>query len=68
VAVRAAFDEVPYDGQVVRMGTPCRIIGVRKDIRKTIGKTFVETVHVTLEERKKQGINGKIILYKTGRI
>ena len=48
VAVHATFDGVPYDGQVVRMGTPCHIIGVRKDI----GKTFGDTVHVTLCERQ----------------
>jgi len=34
VAVHATFDDVPYDGQIVRMGTPCHIIGVRKDIRR----------------------------------
>lgn len=51
LAVHATFDGVPYDGQVVRMGTPDYIIGVRKDIRKKIGKTFGDTVEVTIEER-----------------
>lgn len=49
--VHATFDGEPYDGQIVRMGTPCYIIGVRKDIRKKIGKTFGDTVHVTFTER-----------------
>lgn len=49
--VHATFDGVPYDGQIVRMGTPCHIIGVRKDIRKKIGKTFGDTVHVAFTER-----------------
>ena len=53
VAVHATFDGEPYDGQVVRMGTPCHIIGVRKDIRQKIGKGFGDMVHVTLEERRK---------------
>lgn len=53
VPVHATFDGVPYDGQVVRMGTPCHIIGVRKDIRKQIGKNFGDTLHVTLQERVK---------------
>lgn len=53
VAVHATFDGEPYDGQVVRMGTPCHIIGVRKDIRRKIGKTFGDTVHVTIQERVK---------------
>ena len=52
VPVHATFDGVPYDGQVVKMGTPCHIIGIRKDIRAQIGKQFGDTVHVTLRERK----------------
>ena len=52
--VHATFDGVSYDGQIVKMGTPCYVIGVRKDIRKQIGKSFGDTVHVTFYERKKQ--------------
>ena len=51
LSVHATFDGVPYDGQIVKMGTPCYIIGVRKDIRKQIGKSFGDTVHVTFCER-----------------
>ena len=51
VLVHATFDGVPYDGQVVRMGTPCHIIGIRKDIRARIGKSFGDTVHVAIKER-----------------
>ncbi|MBQ2189221.1 MAG: DUF1905 domain-containing protein [Bacteroidales bacterium] len=50
--VEVPFDGVPYDGQIVKMGTPCYIIGVRKDIRKQIGKTFGDKVKVTFQERK----------------
>ena len=32
---------------------PCYIIGLRKDIRKQIGKTFGDTVHVMFTERTK---------------
>ena len=49
--VHATFDGVPYDGQIVKMGTPCYIIGLRKDIRKQIGKSFGDPVHVTFYER-----------------
>lgn len=49
--VNATFDGVPYRGQVVKMGTPCYIIGVTKQIRKQINKTFGDTVEVTLKER-----------------
>lgn len=51
VLVHATFDGEPYDGQVVKMGTPCHIIGIRKDIRAKIGKQPGDTIHVTLEER-----------------
>jgi hypothetical protein len=52
VLVHATFDGEPYDGQVVRMGTPCHIIGIRKDIRAKIGKQAGDVVAVTLRERE----------------
>ena len=52
LSVHATFDGIPYDGQIVKMGPPCYIIGVRKDIRKQIGKTFGDKVRVTFRERK----------------
>ncbi len=51
VAVNATFDGEPYAGSVVRMGTPCHILGLRKDIRKKIGKQPGDIVHVTITER-----------------
>ncbi|HBI71928.1 MAG TPA: DUF1905 domain-containing protein [Lachnospiraceae bacterium] len=53
VLVHATFDGEPYDGQVVRMGTPCHIIGLRKDIRSKILKQPGDMVHITLREREK---------------
>ena len=53
LSVHATFDGEPYDGQIVKMGTPCFIIGVRKDIRKQIGKSFGDMVHVSIEEALK---------------
>ena len=55
--IHASFDGVPYFGQIVKMGTPCYIIGIRKDIRKQIGKSFGDMVHVTFCERDKYGNN-----------
>jgi len=52
VPVRASFDGEPYDGQLVKMGTPCHIIGIRKDIRAKIGKQAGDSIHVTLSERE----------------
>lgn len=52
VPVHATFDGEPYDGQLVKMGTPCHIIGLRKDIRTKIGKQPGDSIHVTLTERE----------------
>lgn len=52
VKVHATFDGEPYDGSVVRMGTPCHIIGLRKDIRRKIGKQPGDRVQVTIKERE----------------
>lgn len=46
--VHATFDGYPYDGLVLKMGTPQYIIGIRKDIRSKIGKQKGDTVRVTL--------------------
>ncbi len=53
VSVHATFDGEPYDGQVVKMGTPCHIIGMRKELRAKIGKQPGDCVQVTIKEREK---------------
>ena len=57
VPVNATFDGVPYQGSLVKMGTPCHIIGIRKEIRKQIGKHPGDTVSVTIEERINKNSN-----------
>ena len=52
VKVSATFDGVPYNGSIVKMGLPCYILGVRKDIRAKIGKQPGDTVEVTVQERE----------------
>lgn len=52
VKVKATFDGVEYDGSLVKMKTPCHIIGLRKDIRSQIGKQPGDTVKVTIRERE----------------
>jgi len=53
----ATFDGLSYEGSVVNMGVKnpngsvCYIIGVRKDIRASIGKQPGDTVRVTIRER-----------------
>ncbi len=51
VKVHATFDGHPYDGSLVRMGTPCHIIGIRKEIRSDIAKQPGDVIHVTIKER-----------------
>ena len=52
--VEATFDGEPYRGSVVNMGVKdaegniCYIIGITKSIRQRIGKSFGDTVEVTL--------------------
>ena len=52
--VEATFDSEPYSGCVVNMGVKdaeghiCYIIGITKAIRQQIGKSFGDTVKVTL--------------------
>lgn len=52
--VEATFDGEHYSGSVVNMGVKdadgkiCYIIGITKAIRQRIGKTFGDTVDVTL--------------------
>ena len=55
--VRAEFGKgrvkgQPYDGSLVRMGTPGHILGVRRDIRAKIGKQPGDVVSVTVQERQ----------------
>lgn len=52
VKVHATFDDAEYDGSLVKMKTPCHIIGLRQDIRKQIGKQPGDTIKVTIIERE----------------
>lgn len=42
VKVHATFDGADYDGSI------CYILGIRKDIRKKIGKEIGDSVHVVV--------------------
>ena len=54
VPVRALIDQQPYRGTLVRMGSACHMLIVRKDIREKIGKSFGDTVDVVLEEDREE--------------
>lgn len=51
VPVTATFDGEKYSGSLVKMGTQCHIIGIRKDIRAKIGKQAGDVIKVTIMER-----------------
>ncbi len=53
VPVHATFDGEHYDGSLVKMKTPCHIIGIRKEIRVKIGKQAGDVIKVTIKEREK---------------
>jgi hypothetical protein len=56
--VHAQFNGEPYEGSIVNMGlknkdgTICYIIGIRKDIRAKINKTFGDKINVKITERE----------------
>lgn len=58
VKVHAEFDGIPYDGSIVNMGIKdqdgniCYIIGLLKSIRKELGKSQGDPIHLVIEERK----------------
>ena len=49
VKVKATLDGEPYRGPLVRMGGACHVLGVRKEIREKIGKTFGDEIDIVLE-------------------
>lgn len=59
VKVLATFDGHPYRGSLVRMGTDCHIIGIRKDIRKAIGKQPGDSISVTIREDAGESVKEK---------
>ncbi len=50
VKVKAIIEGIPYQGSLVRMGGPCHILGVLKEIREKSGKSFGDEIEVTVEE------------------
>ena len=57
VKAHAVFDGIPYDGSIVNMGLKnddgsiCYVIGVLKAIRKELGKSDGDMIHVVITGR-----------------
>jgi len=49
VPVKVTFDGIPYRGSMVKMGAPCHILLILKEIREKLGKDRGDTVHVAVE-------------------
>jgi hypothetical protein len=47
--VKAMIEGIPYHSTLMRMGTECHMLGILKEIREQIGKTFGDEVTVTVE-------------------
>ena len=56
VKVKVKFDNVDYRGSIVKMGLPCYMIGITKEIRNKIGKTYGDIVSVELERDEEERI------------
>ena len=50
VKIKATIEGEPYRGTLMRMGEPCYILGILKNIREKIGRDFGDEVEVMLEE------------------
>lgn len=48
VKVVCYFDDVEYKGSLVKMGTQCHIVGIKKEIRRKIGKGIGDKVQIRL--------------------
>ena len=47
--IKAMIEGVPYRGTLTRMGTDCHILGICKNIRKQIGRTFGDEITIVIE-------------------
>ena len=48
IKVRSTFDGAEYRGSLAKMGHHCHCLGITKEIRKKIGKSEGDMVHVVL--------------------
>lgn len=51
VKVKAVFDDVVlYRGSLAKMGMPCHFLGITKDVRFQLDKTFGDEIKVVIEQ------------------
>jgi hypothetical protein len=47
--VKAMIEGIPYRGLLTRMGSDCHILGIRKEIREQLGRSFGDALTITVE-------------------
>lgn len=51
VKVKAIFDgKVEYRGSLAKMGFPCHVLGITKEIRQKLGKSLGDTITVEIQQ------------------
>lgn len=53
IPVICHFENIEYRGSLVKMGTDCHIIGIRKEIMQKLNKKIGDKINVNIEEDKK---------------
>lgn len=56
VKVKVKFDNVDYRGSIVKMGLPCYMIGITKEIRNKISKSYGDIISVELQKDDEERI------------
>ena len=56
VKVKVKFDNVYYRGSIVKMGLPCYMIGITKEIRNKISKSYGDIISVELQKDDEERI------------
>ncbi|WP_411170116.1 DUF1905 domain-containing protein [Clostridium sp. MB05] len=56
VKIKAKFDSIEYRGSIVKMGLPCYMIGITKEIRNKIGKTYGDVISVEIEKDEEERV------------
>jgi hypothetical protein len=56
VKVKVWFDGFLYRGSLVKMGHPCHIVGLNKEVRKAINKNPGDSIHVIIEQDTEERI------------
>ena len=56
VKVKVKFDNVDYRGSIVKMGLTCYMIGITKEIRNKISKSYGDIISVELQKDDEERI------------